>query len=142
MSKNPLYGANSYDNSAIIQTLSGLSPVVLSADTTLDLAKHSVQVGKYIEISADAKTLTLPAVTIGASFIIVCTAKDGQALLTVSPNANDKFIVDLLGASGTDNKDIILAKASQKENDFVHLMGLNADGYYIHNISGVWADQA
>tara|TARA_Y100000361_G_C10898064_1_gene207603 strand:- start:50 stop:478 length:429 start_codon:yes stop_codon:yes gene_type:complete len=142
MSKNPLYGANSYDNSAIIQTLSGLSPVVLSDDTTLDLTKHSVQVGKYIEISADAKTLTLPAVTIGASFIIVCTAKDGQALLTVSPNANDKFIVDLLGASGTDNKDIILAKASQKENDFVHLMGLNADGYYIHNISGVWADQA
>ena len=142
MSKNPLYGANSYDNSAIIQTLSGLSPVVLSADTTLDIAKHSVQVGKYVEISADAKTLTLPAVTIGASFIIVCTAKDGQALLTVSPNASDKFIVDLLGAAGTDNKDIILAKASQKENDFVHLMGLNADGYYIHNISGVWADQA
>ena len=142
MSKNPLYGANSYDNSAIIQTLSGLSPVVLSDDTTLDLAKHSVQVGKYVEISADAKTLTLPAVTIGASFIIVCTAKDGQALLTVSPDAADKFIVDLLGAAGTDNKDIILAKASQKENDFVHLMGLNADGYYIHNISGVWSDES
>ena len=142
MSKNPLYGSNSYDNSAIVQTLSGLSPVVLSADTTLDLAKHSVQVGKYIEISADAKTLTLPAVSVGASYIIVCTAKDGQALLTISPNASDKFLVDIAGAAGTDNKDIILAKASQKENDFVHLIGLSANGYLIHNVSGVWSDEA
>ena len=42
----------------------------------------------------------------------------------------------------TDNKDIILAKDSQKENDFVHLIGLSGDGYLIHNVSGVWSDQA
>ena len=142
MLKNPLYGLNSYDNSALIQSLSGKTPLLLSADTTLAVANHSLQVGKYIEIAADAKTLTLPAVVVGASFIIVNTANDGESLLTISPNASDKFLVDIAGAAGTDDKDIILAKATQKQYDFVHLIGLSADGWLIHNVAGVWSDQA
>ena len=142
MLKNPLYGLNSYDNSALIQSLSGKTPLLLSADTTLAVANHSLQVGKYIEIAADAKTLTLPAVVVGASFIIVNTANDGESLLTISPNASDKFLVDIDGAAGTDNKDIILAKATQKQHDFVHLIGLSADGWLIHNVAGVWSDEA
>ena len=142
MLKNPLYGLNSYDNSALIQSLSGKTPLLLSADTTLAVANHSLQVGKYIEIAADAKTLTLPAVVVGASFIIVNTANDGESLLTISPNASDKFLVDIAGAAGTDDKDIILAKATQKQHDFVHLIGLSADGWLIHNVAGVWSDQA
>jgi hypothetical protein len=142
MLKNPLYGLNSYDNSALIQSLSGKTPLLLSADTTLAVANHSLQVGKYIEIAADAKTLTLPAVVVGASFIIVNTANDGESLLTISPNGSDKFLVDIAGAAGTDNKDIILAKATQKQHDFVHLIGLSADGWLIHNLAGVWSDEA
>ena len=142
MLKNPLYGLNSYDNSALIQSLSGKTSLLLSADTTLAVANHSLQVGKYIEIAADAKTLTLPAVVVGASFIIVNTANDGESLLTISPNASDKFLVDIAGAAGTDNKDIILAKATQKQHDFVHLIGLSADGWLIHNVAGVWSDEA
>lgn len=142
MLKNPLYGLNSYDNSALIQSLSGKTPLLLSADTTLAVANHSLQVGKYIEIAADAKTLTLPAVVVGASFIIVNTASDGESLLTISPNASDKFLVDIAGAAGTDNKDIILAKATQKQHDFVYLIGLSADGWLIHNVAGVWSDEA
>jgi hypothetical protein len=142
MLKNPLYGLNSYDNSALIQSLSGKTPLLLSADTTLAVANHSLQVGKYIEIAADAKTLTLPAVVVGASFIIVNTANDGESLLTISPNASDKFLVDIAGAAGTDDKDIILAKATQKQHDFVHLIGLSADGWLIHNVAGVWSDEA
>ncbi len=142
MLKNPLYGLNSYDNSALIQSLSGKTPLLLSADTTLAVANHSLQVGKYIEIAADAKTLTLPAVVVGASFIIVNTANDGESLLTISPNASDKFLVDIAGAAGTDDKDIILAKATQKQHDFVHLIGLSADGWLIHNVTGVWSDES
>ena len=142
MLKNPLYGLNSYDNSALIQSLSGKTPLLLSDDTTLAVANHSLQVGKYIEIAADAKTLTLPAVVVGASFIIVNTANDGESLLTISPNASDKFLVDIAGAAGTDDKDIILAKATQKQYDFVHLIGLSADGWLIHNVAGVWSDES
>ena len=141
MNKHPLYGSNSYDKSALIQTLSGLEPIVLTTGT-LAIADHSVQVGNYVEVSADAQTLTLPAVVIGASLIVVNTANDGGALLTISPNASDKFVVDIAGAAGTDNKDIINTKVSQKKYDFVHLIGIHADGWLIHNVRGVWVDEA
>ena len=142
MLKNPLYGQNSLDNSSLIQTLSGLSPIKLAADTTLAIANHSVQVGAYVEVKADAKTLTLPAVVLGASFIIVNTNDDAGGLLTISPNASDKFLVDIAGAAGTDNKDILNTKASQKKYDFVHLIGMHADGWLIHNVRGIWVDES
>ena len=121
---------------------SGGEPINLSADTTLAVATHSVQVGKFVTISADAKTLTLPAVVVGASFIIVNTASPASSLLTISPNASDKFLVDIAGGAGTDNKDIILAKATQNQYDYVHLVGLSGDGWLIQDIRGTWVDQA
>jgi hypothetical protein len=130
------------DSQGVYPAFSGLSAITLSADTTLALATHSVQVGKYVEIATDAKTLTLPAVAVGASFIIVNTAADGEALLTISPNASDKFLVDIAGAAGTDNKDIINTKATQKKYDFVHLMGIDAIGWMIADIRGTWVDQS
>tara|TARA_R110000751_G_C13654725_1_gene468464 strand:- start:426 stop:851 length:426 start_codon:yes stop_codon:yes gene_type:complete len=140
--KNPMYGSESYDSSALIQTLSGLAPIRLIADTTLAVATHSAQVGSYVEVYADAKTLTLPAVVVGASFIIVNVMDDAGALLTISPNANDKFLVDIAGAAGTDDKDVINTKATQKKYDFIHLVGLSAVGWAIHNVSGIWVDQS
>ena len=121
---------------------SGGEEINLTDDTTLAVNTHSVQVGKFVTISADAKTLTLPAVVVGASFIIVNTANDGESLLTISPNSSDKFLVDIAGAAGTNNKDIILAKATQSKYDYVHLVGLSADGWLIQDIRGTWVDQA
>ena len=120
--------------------ISGLTPIVLTTGT-LALATHSVQVGAYVEVAADAQTLTLPAVVIGASFIIVNTAPDGGALLTISPDSGDKFLVDIAGATGTDNKDIINTKVTQKQYDYVHLIGTDAAGWLIFNIRGTWVDQ-
>ena len=122
--------------------VSGLTAVTLSADTTLAVNTHSVQVGKYVNIATDAKTLTLPAVVVGATFIIVNSAADGSALLTISPNSSDKFLVDIAGAAGTDNKDIINTKATQIQYDYVKLVGLSADGWLIDDIRGTWVDQA
>jgi len=121
---------------------SGGEAINLSADTTLAVATHSVQVGKFVTISADAKTLTLPAVVVGASFIIVNTAADGGALLTISPNASDKFLVDIAGAAGTDNKDIINTKATQSQYDYVHLVGLSSVGWHIQDVRGTWVDES
>lgn len=121
---------------------SGGEAINLSADTTLAVATHSAQVGKFVTISTDAKTLTLPAVVVGATFVIVNTAADGGALLTISPNASDKFLVDIAGAAGTDNKDIVNTKATQNQYDYVKLVGLSADGWLIDDIRGTWVDQA
>ena len=70
------------------------------------------------------------------------TAADAGALLTISPNASDKFLVDIAGAAGTDNKDIINTKATQKKYDFVHLMGMDAAGWCIADIRGTWVDES
>ena len=121
---------------------SGGEEINLTDDTTLAVNTHSVQVGKFVTISADAKTLTLPAVVVGASFIIVNTANDGGSKLTISPNSNDKFLVDIAGAAGTDNKDIILAKATQDQYDYVHLVGLSSNGWLIQDVRGTWVDES
>ena len=121
---------------------SGGEAINLSADTTLAVNTHSVQVGKFVTISADAKTLTLPAVVVGASFIIVNSAADGGALLTISPNSSDKFLVDIAGGAGTDDKDIINTKATQIKYDYVKLVGLSSVGWLIDDIRGTWVDQS
>ena len=139
--------ANYFDNLADSVSLfaegqSGGEAINLDADTTLAVNTHSVQVGKFVTISADAKTLTLPAVVVGASFIIVNTASDGNSLLTISPNSSDKFLVDIAGAAGTDNKDVILAKATQDQYDYIHLVGLSSNGWYISDVRGTWVDES
>ena len=56
------------DSQGVVPAFSGLSAVTLTADTTLAIATHSVQVGAYVNIATDAKTLTLPAVVV----VLVC----------------------------------------------------------------------
>jgi|LWDU01.1.fsa_nt_gi hypothetical protein len=129
------------DSQGSYPAFSGLTAIVLTTGT-LAVATHTVQVGAYVEVAADAQTLTLPAVVVGASFIIVNTAADAGALLTISPDSSDKFLVDIAGAAGTDNKDIINTKATQARLDYVHLMGIDAIGWMIADIRGTWVDQA
>ena len=113
----------------------------VTTTSTLAIATKSVQVGKFVLIAADAQTLTLPQVVIGASFIIVNGVADGGAELTISPHADDRFLVDIAGAAGEDDKDIINTKVTQKQNDYVHLIGAHADGWLIHDIRGTWVDE-
>ena len=109
---------------------------------TLTYNAMSVQSGKYVTVSADNQTITLPAVQIGAVCIIVNKAADGAAKLTISPDANDKFLTNIAGSVGTNNKDIINTKATQNQGDFVKLVGLNEDGWLIDSISGIWVDES
>ena len=129
-------------NSAMIPGIMGLTAVVVTTGT-LAIATHSVQVGKYVSNGAvDAQTYTLPAVVVGATFIIVNTAADGGALMTIDPNSNDKFLVDIAGAAGTDDKNIINTKATQTQYDYVKIMGMTADGWLIEDIKGTWVDES
>jgi len=132
--------ANDKGFSAGPAAISGLTPVVM---TTATVASTSfVTAGKYVQVSTDAQTITLPSVVVGASIIIVCTAADAGALLTISPQAGDKFLCDFGNADGTDDKDIILAKVTQKQYDYVHLVGMSGDGWAIVDKRGTWTDQA
>ena len=54
-----------------------------------------------------AVTVVLPAVAIGHSYWIINGNADG-IIIKISPNANDKFIINAAGAAGTDDKDLEL----------------------------------
>ena len=125
----------------MIPGAAGLAPVTVTTGT-LAYATHSAQVGKYvINDAVDAQTYTLPAAIVGGVFIIVNTAADGGALMTISPDATDLFGVDIAGALGTDDKDIINTKATQIQYDYVKLVG-TATGWTIDSIKGTWVDEA
>jgi len=111
--------------------------VDVNEDLTLSAASHHA---KYITVGGEY-TMTLPAVAIGVSFCIINGQADGNAI-TVSPNSADRFLYDIAGAAGTEDKDIILTKETSKTGDFVRLLGLTADGWAITEISGVWIDES
>ena len=122
----------------------GRNMVSLTNDTTLDPAAHGVTIagGTYVSVTGDPIVITLPPVTAFVVFIIVNDNPDGTGLLTISPDDDDKFLIDIAGSSGTDNKDIINTKLTQKKGDFVKLVGLTGDGWMIDSIKGTWIDEA
>jgi len=132
--------ATSFESLAI-PGLSLYTAVNLTADTTLDQAVHSINMGKYVTVSADAKTLTLPAVVPGATLLIVNAGADGTQLLTLSPNGSDKFTCNTEGVAGTDNKDISNTKATQKQYDFCKILG-TPEGWAMLDFRGIWATEA
>jgi hypothetical protein len=130
------------DSGAIVHSgalVNGLSAILLTSGT-LAYATHSIVRGKYVTVSADAQTIDLPQVIIGAVFIIVNIAADGGALLTIDPHNDDKFLLDIAGAAGTDGTSISNTKATQNQGDFVKLVGMSGDGWAITEIGGIWAD--
>lgn len=96
-------------------------------------------VNKIFYVTADAKTVTLPATAAGLKFTILNGVADGGAAVNVSPNANDK----LMGpdVAGTDNKDQINTKATAIRGDLIELVGDGAGGYWF-NAEGTWAEEA
>ena len=118
----------------------GLTSVLVTT-STLAYGTHSLSKLKYVTVSADAQTIVLPAVQIGAVFIIVNIAADGGALLTIDPDDGDKFLTDIAGGVGTDGNTISNTKATQNQGDFVKLVGASADGWAITEIGGIWADE-
>ncbi len=119
----------------------------VSADTTLAIAN----LGYAQRLTATGKVITLPATIVGAEFLIVVGhvpptggpvgAGGAQACsVTLSPAAADR--IDGLGATGTDNKDLLLAEADSRPGDFVRLIG-TTNGWNIAETSTTsWTREA
>ena len=128
-------------NSAMIPGVMGLTAIA-PGTSTLAIATHGITRSAYVTNGAtDAITFTLPAFVQGAAFLIVNTAADGGALLTISPDSGDKFAIDIAGAAGTDNKDIINTKATQIQYDYVKIVAIDGTGWTITDMRGTWVDQ-
>ena len=124
----------------------GRNRISLTDTTELQLDTHGVTAsgGTYVSVTGDGKTITLPAIdsNVGAAFIIVNDNADGTGLLTISPNGADRFLINIAGTAGGDNKDIINTKATQKKGDYVKLVALNTVGWSITELKGTWVDEA
>ncbi len=109
----------------------------ISANVTLDVQDN----GKVLLVDTDAFVITLPAIATGGDVVIMNNAAtDGAAIITISPNSNDK--IQGPNIAGTDNKDFINTKATAKRGDYVHLTaGPNADGWSIVEMRGTWATE-
>ena len=111
---------------------------VSAATLTIAYATH---MGRPV-IAKQACVFTLPAVAdVKGDIWIINGAGDGIEI-SVSPNASDKFVWDIAGAAGTDNKDIINTEATAKLGDYVKLRYASADGWAIKEFGGTWADEA
>lgn len=122
--------------------------VDVSANKTLALT----DAGIVQNIVADAITITLPATSAGATFIIRnggVKATNGPAgsvsnetvLVTVSPAAADKIQGGVAGTA-TDDKDLLNTKATSRVGDYVQIVGDGTDGWIVQSIAGTWARQA
>lgn len=110
----------------------------LTTNTTLTKAYS----GALLLIGAANLVISLPATEKGLEFIFILQAAGLSAGtgLSVSPVALDKIMGN--GFTAADNKDAILAGASDRDGDSATFSADGADGYYIRAVTGTWTREA
>lgn len=126
----------------------GRNTLDVTENKTLDLTGCGI----VQNVITDAITVTLPATTAGAYFIIrnggvpasssvgMGTGSDFSCLVTVAPNASDKIQGNSFTAA--DNKAALNTKATAKVGDEIHLVGDGTDGWLMTRVKGTWARQS
>ena len=110
----------------------------LSGTKTFDIEDN----GKvfFVDADGDADALTLPSVATPVNIRIVAIGAFGTTLVKIDPAAADKIQGPDL--PGTDNKDLLLTKATQRRGDFVKLETGDANGPLVTELRGIWATEA
>ena len=126
------YAIVEFDVDNFVDPHEGLTAETVSDDKTLDEQDD----GKVFFVTADAKTITLPAVE-GMAFRVVNAGAFGTVAVNISPNANDAIEgPDLVGV---DNKDLINTKATARRGDYADIEYGDATGWIVRKLSGTWA---
>jgi len=127
----------------------------ITADKTLSYNDS----GTVYLVGTDGLTITLPATKAGVTFSFINSGADGNNIITISPNANDKIQGSVVTSTtpqadtavangnvvlitGADDKDLINTKATANLGDNVTLIGDGADGWWITKGVGVWAEES
>jgi len=116
----------------------GRTHISSAIDITMVEATHS---GAVIEITADAKTVTLPVGVVGMEYIIVNNVADGGSLLTVDLNGNEVIRGANLTIAAT--KTALNTKATQKRGDYLWLVcTVAATAWRCVAYRGIWVQSA
>lgn len=124
----------------------GRSTVDVTENKTLALA----DCGIVQNVITDAITVTLPATAAGLQFTVrnggvpksgapAGTGDDYSCLVTISPNASDKF--SGFAVTPADDKDMLNTKATARVGDELSFYSDGTDGWTIIRAKGTWARQ-
>ena len=125
----------------------GLAVENIDTNKTLALADNGI----WQNVIADGITITLPATTAGACFVIrnggvpassalgAQTGTDGSVLVTVAPNASDQIAG--LAFTAADNKAALNTKATARVGDYIKLVGDGTNGWNVFDARGIWTRQ-
>lgn len=123
-----------------------------SEDLTTNNTVAAADSGVVLNQRADGLTTTLPAVgATNVNLTVIVRVGDvqqtngptgagtgnGEIGHTISPNSADKIIG--LGAAGTDDQDLVLAKADHQVGDYVVLQSDGSTGWFVVEAKGAWA---
>jgi hypothetical protein len=122
-----------------------------SANITTNKTLALTDNGIVQNVQADAITITLPATSAGAYFVIrnggvaptggpAGAVSDQTILVTVAPNASDQIAGN--GFTATDNKAALNTKATAAVGDEIVLVGDGTNGWNVARVVGTWARQA
>jgi len=93
-----------------------------------------------VDADADADALTLPAIAAGLSLTILSIGAFASTKVTIDPAAADMILGPDI--TGTDNKDLLLTKATQRRGDYVKIIPGDTDGYMVTEMRGIWVREA
>jgi predicted RecA/RadA family phage recombinase len=105
------------DFTSVPPSLLGKTVIDTAVDLTFVAATHS---GAIINVTADAKTVTLPTGVAGMEALIVNNVADGGALVTVDLDGNEIIAGANLTIAAT--KTANNTKATAKRGDYLHLI--------------------
>jgi len=123
--------------------------------TTVDVTENKTlaltDCGIVQNVITDAITVTLPATTASATFIVrnggvpktsapAGTGDDFSCLVTVSPNSADQIAGNAFTAA--DDKDALNTKATARVGDEMVVVGDGTNGWIVGRVKGIWARQA
>lgn len=112
-------------------TLTAVGVTLLAADS-----------GKTYIVTAADQVFDLPATVLGLRyrFILATAGLSASTGLSISPVTLDKVMGN--GLTGADNKDAILAGATDAEGDMIEVVADGSLGWYIVSIIGTWSIEA
>ena len=131
--------ATASDTTLVQAAVPNFSNAVTVAASTLTLA-YATHAGRPV-IQKQACVFTLPGIgVLGQTFWVINGAADGT-LMTITINASDKFLWDVAGGAGTNNKDVYNTAVTAKKGDYIKLAFGDGDGWIISEMGGTWVDE-
>jgi len=118
---------------------------VVNANTVEKTSAYTVVAttdsGKIFEVkNGNDVTFTLPAIAAGNAFTFIYTGQNGNGSITISPNASDGIAY---AGSATDDKDLILTKATARAGDYVKVASFQETGaWQVVEAVGTFAKEA